>query len=64
MQLQSKKKQKPVQQPLSRQIKQDVLQRWRFSKHNAIPEIAEDFGITKHSIHKIIDNFLSSKIPQ
>lgn len=61
---QKKPKQKPKQQPLSREIEAEILHRWRFSKSNAITDIASDYNITVYSIHKIINNFLSSKTPQ
>jgi len=39
-----------------------IVTRWRTTKLNSIPIIAEEFGCSKHQVNKAINKYLSSKI--
>lgn len=42
--------------------KDEIIDRWRFSKLNSISIIAAEFNYPISQVNKIIDDYLSSKI--
>lgn len=48
--------------PPDEETKIKIVERWRTSKLNSIPDIAAEFGFSKHAINTVINNYLSSKI--
>jgi hypothetical protein len=47
---------------VSTEIKEKIIEHWRFSKLNSIPFIAEKFNLKQGIVNAIINEYLSSKI--
>lgn len=51
-----------VSLPLSEEVKQQIVDRWKSGKKNAIPEIAADFNTSLDRVSNIINNHIKSLI--
>lgn len=47
---------------ISQDKKDEIIQRWRFSKLNSTTTIAAEFNYPVSQVNKVINDYLSSKI--
>lgn len=54
--------QKLVRSKVSDENKIKIINHWLYNKNNSVPQIALLYDLSHHLVHKIIDNYLKSKI--
>jgi len=56
-------KTKPIiRPPLSDAVKAKIVERWRFSPLNSIPQLAKEFDCSDIQVNKAINDYLATKI--
>ncbi|MHC0441594.1 MULTISPECIES: hypothetical protein [unclassified Flavobacterium] len=46
---------------IDKKTKAKIILKWRFSKLNSIPSIAQQFNLSQQKVNKIINDYLSPK---
>lgn len=51
-----------IHPPITQEIKDKIIERWRYSPLNSIPQLSKEFNCQEKQVHNCINNYLASKI--